>query len=213
MIGPSLAAFAINAFVTLFVTIGPVETAAVYAALTSGVHLPQRGALAWRSVSIAGAMLGAFAVGGGPVLGALHVSSSAFRFAAGVLLFLQAVALVFGGRTGMSSISASEQRDALRPGDIAVFPLAFPLIAGPGSLAAIVVLAGEADGLALAVVFGALIICLMLTFIALRTAEHLGRLLGVTGADVVGRVSGILLAALAAQFIFDGLKGAALFGN
>lgn len=207
----TLAAFAINAVVTLFVTIGPIETAAVYAALTSGVHLPERGRLAWRSVSIAGAMLAAFALGGGPVLSALHVSLSAFRFAAGVLLFLQAVALVFGGRAGMSSISASEQRDALRPGDIAVFPLAFPLIAGPGSLAAVVVLTGEADSLESSVVFAALVLCLVLTFAALRTAEHLGRLLGATGADVVGRVSGILLAALAAQFVFDGLKGAALF--
>lgn len=213
MIEPGLVAFAVTAFVTLFVTIGPVETAAVYAALTSGVHLPHRGALAWRSVSIAGAMLAAFALGGGAVLAALHVSLSAFRFAAGLLLFLQAVALVFGGRTGMSSISASEQRDALRPGDIAVFPLAFPLIAGPGSLAAIVVLTGEADGLRIGIVFGALIVCLMLTYAALRLAEQLGRLLGVTGADVVGRVSGILVAPLAAQFIFDGLRGAALFGH
>jgi multiple antibiotic resistance protein len=213
MVDGDLASFATNAFVTLFVTIGPVETAAVYAALTSGVHLKQRGALAWRSVAIAGAMLAAFGFGGAMILAGLHVSMAAFRFASGVLLFLQAIALVFGGRNGMSSLSASEQRDALRPGDIAIFPLAFPLIAGPGSLAAIVVLAGAGDGLHRVVVFLTLVICLALTFAALRAAEWLGRLLGATGADVVGRVSGMLLAALAAQFIFDGLVGANLFGR
>jgi multiple antibiotic resistance protein len=203
--------FALTAFVTLFVTIGPIETAAVYAMLTSGVHRPERARLAWRSVVIAGGLLVAFAFAGNPVLGWLHVSAPAFRFAAGAMLFLQAVSLVFSSPTGMSSLSAAEEREAMKPGDIAVFPLAFPLIAGPGSLTAIVVLMGEAGPVRAAIVMAALLVCLGLTYLALIGAERLGRILGVTGADVVGRVSGILLAALAAQFMFDGLREARLF--
>jgi len=207
-----LFAFALTAFVTLFVTIGPVETAAVYAMLTSGAHRPHRGELAWRSVATAGALLLTFAFAGNPVLSWMHVSLSAFRFAAGVMLFLQAINLVFSAPGGMSSISPAEEREAMGTRDIAVFPLAFPLIAGPGSLTAIVVLMGEADAVRGFIVVAALLVCLGLTYLALTGAERLGRLLGVTGADVVGRVSGILLAALAAQFLFDGLREARLFG-
>lgn len=206
-----LFSFALTALVTLFVTIGPIEAAAIYAGLTSGIHMTERGALAWRSVLIAGVLLAAFALAGNPVLAWMHVTLPAFRFAAGIMLFLQAVSLVFGGRGGLSSITAAETREALRPGDIAVFPLAFPIIAGPGALAAVVLLTGRAEPVRFAIVVAALLVCLGLTYLALLGAERLKRILGVTGADVIGRVSGILLAALAAQFIFDGLREARLF--
>ncbi|MBL8549027.1 MAG: MarC family protein [Hyphomonadaceae bacterium] len=127
------------------------------------------------------------------------------------MLFLQALSLVFGARAGLSSINAAEQREALGPGDIAVFPIAFPLIAGPGALAAIVLLMGRAEPVRIAIVLAALFLCLGLTYLALLGADRLKALLGVTGADVVGRVSGVLLGALAAQFIFDGLREARLF--
>jgi multiple antibiotic resistance protein len=212
MPGTDLLAFAATAFVTLLVTIGPVETAAVYAMLTSGIHRPDRGRLAWRCVVIAGMLLFAFAFAGNPVLSLMHVSPPAFRFAAGVMLFLQAINLVFGAPGGLSSINAAEESEALKPRDIAVFPLAFPLIAGPGSLTAVVVLAAGSDAARMAVLLGALLVCLALTYLALMIAERLGRILGVTGTDVVGRVSGILLAALAAQFMFDGLHEAGVLG-
>lgn len=208
-----LISFALTAFATLLVTIGPHESAAVYASLTSGVHKPQRANLAWRCVFIAGILLLAFALGGNQILEVLNISMPAFRFAGGVLLFLGAVSLVFEKRDGMSSITAAEKQEALGPGDIAIFPLAFPLIAGPGSLTAVVLLTGRAafEPLRMAIVIAALICCLLLTYLALRVAEQLTRLLGVTGADVVGRVSGIILASLAAQFVFDGIREAHLF--
>ncbi|HWA21663.1 MAG TPA: MarC family protein, partial [Caulobacterales bacterium] len=179
--------FMLSSFVTLFVTIGPIEAAAVYAGLTAGVHLGERGGLAWRSVVIAGILMLAFAVAGNPVLAWMRVSLPAFRFAAGVLLFLQAITLTFGGRAGLSAINAAEHREAMAPRDIAVFPLAFPIIAGPGALAAIVLLTGRADPLHSAAVLAALILCLAITYAALLGAEYLKKLLGVTGADVVGR--------------------------
>ncbi len=213
MPSPELISFALSAFVTLFVTIGPIDAAAVYFGLTAGEHSSERSQLPGRSIVIAGVLMLAFALLGNPILASMHVSLPAFRFAAGVMLFLQSVSLVFGGRAGLSSISAAEQREALAPGDIAVFPLAFPLIAGPGALAAIVLLMGRADMVHAAIVLAVLFGCLALTYWALLGAERLKVLLGVTGADVVGRVSGILLGALAAQFIFDGLREARLFGS
>lgn len=204
-IAPSI----LSSFVTLFVTIGPVETAVVFASLTAGIHREQRRSLALRSVAIAGVVLFLFAVGGALALALLHISLPAFRVAGGVLLFLQALTLTFSS-PGLSTLSESEKHDARQPGDIAVFPLAFPLIAGPGSLSAAVLVMGRTDGWVEASgVIAMLIICLLLTLGAMRMAERLIALLGATGADVVSRISGILLAGLAVQFIFDGLAQAA----
>jgi multiple antibiotic resistance protein len=129
----------------LLVTIGPVETAVVFASLTAGIHRSQRRSLAIRPTAIAGLVLVLFAVGGNFTLGLLHISLPAFRVAGGVLLFLQSLSLTFSG-PGLSSINEGERHDAERPGDIAVFPLAFPLIAGPGSLSAAVLLMGRTAG-------------------------------------------------------------------
>jgi multiple antibiotic resistance protein len=198
----------LSSFVTLFVTIGPVETAVVFASLTAGVHRSQRRSLAVRSVTIAGFVLLLFAVGGALVLSLLHVSLPAFRVAGGLLLFLQALTLTFSS-PGLSSINESEKHDAEQPGDIAVFPLAFPLIAGPGSLSAAVLVMGRAEGwIEAGGVIAMLLLCVLLTLGAMRAAERLIALLGRTGADVVSRVSGILLAGLAVQFVFDGLAQA-----
>lgn len=203
-IAPSI----LSSFVTLFVTIGPVETAVVFASLTAGVHRRQRRSLALRSVSIAGSVLLLFAIGGALTLSLLHISLPAFRVAGGVLLFLQALTLTFSS-PGLSSLTENEKDDARQPGDIAVFPLAFPLIAGPGSLSAAVLVMGRTAGwIEAGGVIAMLLVCLILTFGAMRAAERLVTLLGATGADVVSRVSGILLAGLAVQFVFDGLAQA-----
>jgi multiple antibiotic resistance protein len=197
----------LSSFVTLLVTIGPIETAAVFASLTAGVHRSERYGLAARSTAIAGVVLLLFAVGGTVTLGLLHITLPAFRVAGGLLLFLQAVSFTFSG-PGLSSISEGERHDAERPRDIAVFPLAFPVIAGPGSLSAAVLLMGRTEGwLEAAGVIAMMGVCLGLTFAAMRAADRLIRILGITGADVVHRVSGVLLAGLAVQFIFDGLEG------
>ena len=198
----------LSSFVTLFVMIGPVETAVVFASLTAGVHRGDRRSLALCSVMIAGLVLLLFAIGGAFVLSLLDISLPAFRVAGGLLLFLQALTLTFSS-PGLSSLNEGEKQDAERPGDIAVFPLAFPLIAGPGSLAAAVLVMGRTAGwIEAAGVIAMILVCLLLTFGAMRAAERLIALLGRTGADVVGRISGILLAGLAVQFMFDGLAEA-----
>jgi len=198
----------LSSFITLIVTIGPVETAVVFAGLTSGIHRRDRMSLAARSVLIALSVLLLFALAGGVVLSLLHISLPAFRVAGGVLLFLQALTLTFSS-PGMSSISEGERREAEQPGDIAVFPLAFPLIAGPGSLSAAVLVMGRTRSLIEAgSVMGMIVACALLTWLAMLAADGLVRLLGSTGADVVGRMSGVLLAGLAVQFIFDGLAAA-----
>ncbi|MBA4091016.1 MAG: hypothetical protein C0494_10530 [Sphingobium sp.] len=194
-----------SSFVTLLVTIGPIETAVVFASLTAGIHRGARISLARRSVTIALFVLLLFALAGGIVLSLLHISLPAFRVAGGVLLFLQALTLTFSS-PGLSSINEGERREAEEPGDIAVFPLAFPLIAGPGSLSAAVLVMGRAQGwIEAGAIVGMILICALLTWIAMLAADRLVLLLGRTGADVVGRISGVLLAGLAIQFIFDGL--------
>jgi multiple antibiotic resistance protein len=206
MISMHIPSSLLSSFVTLFVTIGPIETSVVFAGLTMGIHHQERRSLALRSVAIAGLMLVLFALAGNFVLSLLHVSLPAFRIAGGILLFLQALALTFSS-PGLSSINEGERRDAEKPGDIAVFPLAFPLIASPGALSAAVLLAGRTESL---IEYASIILmiglCLIITYIAMRASEVLVRFLGHTGADVVGRVSGVLLAGLAVQFIFDGLQ-------
>jgi multiple antibiotic resistance protein len=198
----------LSSFITLFVTVGPVETAVVFAGLTAGIHRGERLSLAVRSTVIAGFVLLLFAIGGGLVLSLLHISLPAFRVAGGLLLFLQAMTLTFSS-PGLSSISEGERRDAERPGDIAVFPLAFPMIAGPGSLSAAVLLMGRTEGpVEAGGVIAMILLCLALTFLAMRAADRLLEALGRTGSDVVSRISGVLLAGLAVQFVFDGLERA-----
>lgn len=197
-----------SSFITLLVTIGPIETAVVFAGLTAGIHRSERISLARRSVTVAAFVLLVFALAGGLVLSLLHISLPAFRVAGGVLLFLQALTLTFSS-PGLSSINEGERREAEEPGDIAVFPLAFPLIAGPGSLSAAVLVMGRTQGWNEAgCVVGMILVCALLTWIAMLAADRLVLLLGRTGADVVGRISGVLLAGLAIQFIFDGLAAA-----
>jgi multiple antibiotic resistance protein len=155
-------------------------------------------------------MLVLFAVGGNLVLSLLHISLPAFRVARRNAAIPAGIDAAFSS-PGLSSINDGERRDAEKPGDIAIFPLAFPLIASPGTLSAVVLLTGRADGwvedASVIVMIG---LCLIITYIAMRAADILVRILGQTGADVVGRISVILLiplAGLAVQFIFDGLRG------
>ena len=197
----------------LLVTIGRVETAVVFASLTAGIHRSERTNLAVHSTVIAELVLLVFAIGGNFTRDLLHISLPAFRVAGGILLFLQALSLTFSA-PGLSSISESERHYAQRPGDIAVFPLAFPLIAGPGSLSAAVLLMGRTEGwIEAAGVLAMIAVCLALTYAAMRVAERLVACLGVTGADVVRRISGVLLAGIAIQFVLTVLKARPLFAD
>jgi len=207
--------FAITAFTTLFVAIGPVDTAIVFGGLTAGVHRPARFRLAWQAVLIAGAVLLGFALFGLQLLTALQVSLDAFRFAGGVLLLLQAIQLIFGHAAGLSTLTAGETREAMSPGDIAIFPLAFPVIAGPAGLTAVVLLMGQAAGdlVRSGIVLAATLLCLALAYAGMLFTEVLHRVLKTTGANVIARLAGVILATLAAQFIFDGIRGAHLLGG
>jgi multiple antibiotic resistance protein len=198
----------VSAIVTLFVVVDPVGVAVASGGMMHGLSAELRHSIAWRGVVIAGAILILFAFGGEWLLRALGITLPALRIAGGALLFLLSVDMVFARPSGIRNPTEPEQAEASHRNDIAVFPLAFPLLAGPGALTSVVLLMARAEGTAaIGVVIGALILVLALALATLRFADWVTRLLGVTGANVVGRVSGVILAALAAQFILDGLHG------
>ena len=196
----------ISAFVTLFVVVDPVGVAVATGGLTHGMSAELRHAIAWRGVAIAAAILIVFAFGGEWLLRALGITLPALRVAGGVLLFLLAIDMVFARPSGIRNPTGPEQAEANQRNDIAVFPLAFPLLAGPGALTSVVLLMARANEPAgIAVVIGALMAVLALAMLALYFTNRVTGVLGVTGANVVGRISGVILAALAAQFVLDGL--------
>lgn len=204
---------ALVAFATFFATIGPVDVAALFAALTPRVSAPRRRNMALKGVGIATIILLIFAVFGDAVLNALGITLPAMRMAGGILLLLVAIDLVFARHSGVSSATDDETEEAQAKSDISVFPLATPLIAGPGAMGATVLLTVEnADNLThWAVVVGALLTVLVLTMALLLIAGRVQKVLGVTGLNVVSRVSGVLLASLAVQFFLDGLAHTPLF--
>jgi MarC family membrane protein len=192
--------------VALLVIIDPVGSAAIFAALMRGAPAPFRRRVAWRGTLVAGLLILAFAFVGAPLLDALGITLAAFRVAGGVLLFLLAVDMVFARPSGIRYPTALEEEEAEHRADISVFPLAFPLLAGPGALTSIVLLMAHAQSpLEAAGVIVALLIVMAATLVLLLSASQVVRLLGVTGTNVVGRVLGIILAALAAQYILDGV--------
>jgi multiple antibiotic resistance protein len=199
--------FAITALVTLFVVVDPIGLAPTFLAVTEG--LPRR---AWRDVAvraslIAGAILIGTALIGDLLLRALGISLPAFRIAGGLLLFAIAFEMVLGVRIRREGQEAEEAVEE-RVRNIAAFPLAIPLLAGPGAITATVLLSGSADGnillvgLLLAVVVLVALACLA----AFLLAGRLSRLLGLTGNIVLSRLLGVLLAALAVQYVVDGIR-------
>lgn len=204
---------ALVAFATFFATIGPLDVAIVFATLTAEDRGRARRAVALRGVLIAGAILLAFALFGEAALGLFGVTMPALRIAGGVLLMLIAIDLVFARPSGAASTTAEENAEAATRADISVFPLATPLIAGPGAIGAVVLLMGDAGGdpAASAMVIAALGAILALTFALMLIAGGVQRVLGKTGVHVVARVFGVILAALAVQFVLDGLAQSGLF--
>ena len=198
---------AFTAFVAFIVILDPPGTAAIFAAMTRTLAPAQRHAMARRAILLASALLLVFAVIGRDVLAALGIGLPAFRIAGGILLFWLAANMVFARRSGLRSTTPAEDEEAAIRDDITVFPLAFPLIAGPGAMTSVVLLMGRTAGdpAAAAVVLAVLGVVMGLLLLSLRAAGTILRLLGVTGAQVVSRGLGVLLAALAAQFVLDGL--------
>jgi len=203
------------ALATFFATIGPIDVAAMFAALTAQQTPRQRRALALRGTLIGGGILIAFALTGESLLAGLGISLAALRAAGGILLLLIAIEMVFARSSGGTSTTDDETREASSRDDIAVFPLATPLIAGPGSMGAAILLMADQEGdvSGQAIVLAALLSIVLLTFVALLLAGRIQQLLGVTGMHVVTRVMGVLLSALAVQFIFDGIGNSGLLGG
>ena len=202
---------AIVAFTTFFVTVGPVDVAVVYAALTPHHPRAYRRAMALRATVVATGILLAFALLGETLLTWLGISLPALRTAGGILLLLIGIDMVFARQSGGVSATPSETQEAAHRADISVFPLATPLIAGPGAMgAAILLMAGAPDWRHQATVLAMLLLVLLLTLVCLLTAVQIQRFLGITGAQVLTRILGVLLSALAVQFIFDGIMASGL---
>lgn len=197
----------ILAFTTLFAAVGPIDVAALYAAMTARQSARKRRQTAAKGVLVATAILLAIALFGNDLLHWLGVTLPALRIAGGLLLFLVALDMVLARHSGATSTTEEESEETEGRSDVSVFPLATPLIAGPGAMGATILRIAEAGGdIGLqGVVIAALLAVMAITYILLITAAEISRFLGVTGLNVITRVMGILLAALAVQFVIDGI--------
>lgn len=201
------------AFATFFATIGPLDLAALFAALTPFHTAAERRATAIKGTMLAAVILLFFAFFGTALLDYLGISLASMRIAGGILLLLFAINMVFGDQAGGQRSSEEEKIEAMQKKDISVFPLAMPLIAGPASMGAMVLLMAGTGGnlLQQAAIVGALLVVLLLTLLFLMVASQVQKLLGVTGLHVISRTVGIILCALAVQFMIDGLRESRLF--
>jgi multiple antibiotic resistance protein len=196
----------VSAFVTLFVVIDPPGCAPIFASLTSGTSPAHRRAMAIRSVGVAALILFVFALVGEAFLRAMGISLDAFRIAGGIMLFLIALEMVFEKRTERRENRAAEAKSQA-PEDISIFPMGIPMIAGPGSIASAMLLTSHRAGPAeLVVVLAALAAILTLTLAALLAAGPLMRLVGTKVEAMITRLLGVILAALAVQFVIDGIR-------
>ncbi len=199
----------ITAFVALFVVIDPIGLAPLFIALTAGNSAAARRSIAVRACLVAFALLTIFGLAGEGVLDFLGISLPAFRIAGGILLLLTALDMLFERR----SQRRQDQADTAPPeDDPSVFPLAMPLLSGPGAMATMILLTGQAeDAMGIAMIHGVMAAVLIVAFILFLMAGVLERLLGPVGINVVTRILGMLLAALAIQFMIDGLHDLSLF--
>jgi multiple antibiotic resistance protein len=200
--------FAVSTFVTLLIIIDPLTVAPIFLGLTRFASAEHKRSIALRGTAIAGGILLIFALVGDWLLRMVGIGLPAFRIAGGVLLFLIAVDMVLARQSGIRSTTPPENEEAGHKEDISVFPLAIPLIAGPGAMTSVMLLMGRASGdvQRQAIVLGLTLLVLAITLICLLGAGRLARALGVTGTNVINRVLGIVLAALAVQFILDGWR-------
>ncbi|RVU86360.1 MarC family protein [Leucothrix sargassi] len=206
---------AVLALATFFATIGPLDLAAVFAALTAEHTDKQRRSIAIRGSLIATGILLVFALVGELLLASLGISLAALRIAGGILLLLMGIEMVFSHTSSANSTTDEEESEALEKPDISVFPLATPLIAGPGAMGAVILLMANQEGniAGQAIIIGAILAIMLLTYVCLLAAGKIQKLLGVTGMHVITRIMGVLLSALAVQFMIDGLLKSGLIGN
>ena len=199
-------AFLVPVFVTLFVVIDPVGLAPLFIALTQGMDRAQRLAVGLRACVISVLLLTVFGLAGESILGGIGITMPAFQIAGGILLFLTALDMVFERRSQRRAGHATADHDP------SVFPLAMPLIAGPGAMAAMILLVGEAGGDwgGVLAVHLAMVAVIVMAFGLFLIAMPLERVLGKTGTMVITRLLGMLLAALSVQFVLNGLRASGL---
>lgn len=196
----------LDTLIIMFVVIDPLGIAPVFAALTHGDSLADKRRTAIRGTLIAGAILLVFVLAGDALLRVLGIGMPAFQISGGILLFLLAVDMVFARHSGLRSTTEREQNEAKTKKDISVFPLAIPLIAGPGALTTVLLKVGEQgdDLRVIGTMLLVLFIVLLTTLISLFFSARIMSIIGETGANVVSRVFGVILAALAIQYMLDG---------
>lgn len=209
---PEMLEIGLIAFTTFFATMGPVDAAAIFAALTAGVPAHQRRKTALKSIAIATGILMVFVFFGGDVLRYMGISMAALKTAGGILLLLVGIDMVLAKSSGATSTTEDEAEEATHRDDISVFPIATPIIAGPGTIGAAVLLVAKTDQQPelMAMVVTALIANLLIALACFLMATQLQRVLGITGLNVITRIVGVLLTALAVQFIFDGIGASGL---
>jgi MarC family membrane protein len=203
---------ALTSFTTFFATIGPVETAVLFATLTPKMLRQKRTAIALRATAIATLILLVFTLLGQPMLDQLGVTVPALQTAGGIILLMIAIDMIFARPTSAFKLSEPEDVEAQSKDDIAVFPLATPLLAGPGAMSAGILLAANADGrpLAMALTVAGLLAVMGITLALLLVSHQVNRLIGITAQRVLMRVFGILLAGIAVQAAFNGLGASGL---
>jgi multiple antibiotic resistance protein len=198
----------VKIFVVFFVVVEPVSLIPLFAGLTQGAGRGYQKKMAAKAVGISFAICVLFALAGARFLEVMGISLSSFRMAGGTLLFLISLEMVFARESGAKS-TTPEKEECSKREDIAVFPLAFPFIAGPGCLATILLTAAEVHGrpLLFAGFLAMVALVLAVCWVAMIATPRLMKVLGITGANVANRLSGVILAALAVQFIVDGIRG------
>lgn len=198
----------VSMFIALFVVIDPIGLAPMFGAITRGGGQLHRRHMAVRGTILATIILLVFAAIGDRLLSTLGISFPSFKIAGGILLFLIAIDMVFARQSGGRSATEREEEEGKSKEDVSVFPLAFPLIAGPGALATVLIMVSEAHGriLMYAGIIVVVLLVLGITLGCLLLTNRLMKLLGETGANVVGRLFGVILAALAVQFVVDGIR-------
>jgi multiple antibiotic resistance protein len=203
----------INTFITLLIVLDPIGVAPIFGALTSGSTPEHRRRMAIRGTALAAGILLTFFFIGDRLLSALGIGIPAFRIAGGILFFLLAIDMVFARQSGLRSTTVQEQVEAAHKADVSVFPLAFPLIAGPGAMTTVLLMtSAKTDPYVFAGMLAVLVFVLSLTLVSLLMASKIMTLLGETGVNVLSRLFGVVLAALAVQFVLDGLKSSFALG-
>jgi multiple antibiotic resistance protein len=204
---------ALVAFSTLVATVGPIETAVLFAALTPGVSKQRRRQIALKAILIATAILLFFALFGGPILHQLGVTLAALQASGGILLLLIALDMIFMPDTGMFTLSKDETLEAERKDDISVVPLATPIIAGPGAMGGVILAATKAGGdpIALSVIAATVLATMFATLLLFFGAGQIRHYMSDTAINVITRVMGIILAAMAMQYLFNGIEQSGIF--